>query len=209
MPASRAAITVSSRASSSKDAGTVSTMSCSAIGAPFRAVPLLADFGEEARRNLHRREHAAGLLRIPGRILAVRSTSGFESQDLAECTSRVGTSAPCSRAYVPTGWPSSRNRNEGSVRRASTRPGATSCGISKMWMGGNRGLRLRGRRCRPAAELVVPRSMPISCRDTFPHVELQLPAPAVARHAPELEHAGFGDDGFEGYRHHFARVLAA
>ena len=33
-----------------------------------------------------------------GRILAVRSTSGLESQDLAECTSLVGTSAPCSRA---------------------------------------------------------------------------------------------------------------
>ena len=33
-----------------------------------------------------------------GRIFAVRSTSGFESQDLAECTSRVGTMAPCSRA---------------------------------------------------------------------------------------------------------------
>ena len=33
-----------------------------------------------------------------GRIFAVRSTSGFESHDLAEWTSLVGTSAPCSRA---------------------------------------------------------------------------------------------------------------
>ena len=53
-------------------------------------------------RHIHRREYAAALLRVPGRIFAVRSTSGFESQDLAECTDLVGTSAPCSRAYAPT-----------------------------------------------------------------------------------------------------------
>ena len=28
--------------------------------------------------------------------------SGFDSQDFAECTRRVGTIAPCSRAYAPT-----------------------------------------------------------------------------------------------------------
>ncbi len=40
-------------------------MSCSASGARLRAVPLLAELGDEARRNLHRREHAPGLRRIP------------------------------------------------------------------------------------------------------------------------------------------------
>ena len=54
---------------------------------------------EEARRDFDRRQHAAASPgESQGRILAVRSTSGFESQDLAECTSLVGTSAPCSRA---------------------------------------------------------------------------------------------------------------
>ena len=32
---------------------------------PHGAVPFLAEFADETRRNLHRREHAAGLLRIP------------------------------------------------------------------------------------------------------------------------------------------------
>ena len=71
-----------------------------------------------------------------GKILALRSTSGFESQLLAECTSLVGISAPCSRAYTPTGWLSSKNRNDGKAFCASTRPGATCCGIGRMWIGG-------------------------------------------------------------------------
>ena len=36
------------------------------------------------------------------------------------------------------------------------------------------------------------------------HVELQLPAAAVARDAPELQDAGFGDHGFERDRHELA-----
>ena len=40
------------------------------------------------------------------------------------------------------------------------------------------------------------------------HVELELPAAAVARHAPELQHAGFGDHGFERDRHHLRRAFA-
>jgi hypothetical protein len=39
------------------------------------------------------------------------------------------------------------------------------------------------------------------------HVELQLPPPAVARHAPQLQHAGFGDDGLERDRHDVGGVL--
>ena len=62
-------LTVSSRASSSKDAGTVSTMSCSASGAAVRAVPLLAELADDARGNFHRRKHAPGLRRIPGQDL--------------------------------------------------------------------------------------------------------------------------------------------
>ena len=54
----------------------------------------------------------------------------------------------------------------------------------------------------------MPRSMPISfiaaaTRLLAADVELQLPAAAVARHAPELQHAGFGDYGFERDRHDF------
>ena len=48
------------------------------------------------------------------------------------------------------------------------------------------------------AELVVPRSMPMFIAPhALAHVELQLPAPAVFRNAPELQHAGFGDYRFE------------
>jgi hypothetical protein len=35
------------------------------------------------------------------------------------------------------------------------------------------------------------------CRHTLADIELQLPAAAVAGHAPQLQHAGFRDDGFE------------
>ena len=48
----------------------------------------------------------------------MRSTSEFESQDFALCTRRVGTIAPCSRAYVPTGWPffEKEKRGQGAAR---------------------------------------------------------------------------------------------
>ena len=47
------------------------------------------------------------------------------------------------------------------MRRASTRPAATSWGVSKMWMGGkSRSSASRGSMY-ARAELVVPRSMPI------------------------------------------------
>ena len=102
----------------------MSTTSCAASGAPGWAL-------SHSSRNLARKreETSTGESTRPvsceshGRILAVRSTSGFDSHDFAECTRRVGTMAPWSRAYAPTGWPSSRNRNEGSVRRGSDAPG--------------------------------------------------------------------------------------
>src|SRR5664280_862891 len=37
----------------------------------------------------------------------------------------------------------------------------------------------------------------------LPYIELQLPAPTVARHAPELQHARLRHDALEGHRHHF------
>src|SRR5579863_475520 len=79
-----------------------------------------------------------------------------------------------------------------------------------------------------SAELVVPRSMPTftwtprrakarrqgrspgpTCRascDCLPDVEFQFPSPPVARHAPQLQHAGFGDHRFERYRYQFGLV---
>ncbi len=138
MPASRAAITVNSRASSSNDAGTVSTTSCSAIGrsgcASFHAPPSCARiFADISTGDITRPLSCAS----QGSIFAVRSASAFDSQLFAECTDRVGTSAPCSRAHSPiTCFESARNRNDGSVRRASVRPSATNCGISSTLMGG-------------------------------------------------------------------------
>src|SRR5262249_28893673 len=39
------------------------------------------------------------------------------------------------------------------------------------------------------------------------HVELELPPAPVARHTPQLQHAGLGDHGLERYRHHLGRIL--
>ena len=99
---------------------------------------------------------------------------------------------------MPTGWPSSRNRNEGSVRRGSTRPAATSCGISKMWIGGkSRSSASRsidvGQGGVGGAEV----DADFHALHSLADVEFQLPAAAVAGDAPELQHAGFGDHGFE------------
>src|SRR5207247_9391700 len=118
---------VSARASSSKDAGTVSTTSCSVTG-------LACELSQDSRIFARKRDDTSTgeRTRAPsgesqGRILALRSTSGFESQLLAECTSLVGTRAPCSRAGTPTGWLSSKNKNDGNVLMACTLRGATSC----------------------------------------------------------------------------------
>ena len=51
------------------------------------------------------------------------------------------------------------------------------------------------------------RCAPTLRRHAFAHIKLQLPAAAVARHAPQLQHTGFGNDGLEGYRHHVGGVL--
>ncbi len=127
----------------------------------IRSCPTLRGWSRGSGPRL-RRERERVRLRpaSQGRILAVRSTSAFDSQDFALCTRRVGTSAPCSRAHVPTGWPSSRKRKDGSVRRGSTRLGATSCGMSKMWMGGKLVSSASAGSIQARAELVVPRSMP-------------------------------------------------
>src|ERR1039458_7752373 len=45
------------------------------------------------------------------------------------------------------------------------------------------------------------------CRHTLAHIELQLPPPPVAGHAPQLQHAGLGDDGFERYGDDVGGVL--
>ena len=79
---------------------------------------------------------------------AVRSTPPWQSQDLAEATSRAGTRAPCRRANSPTAIGRSasqgkrvapagsscgpgRYRNDGNVGRGWVSPSATSCGTSK------------------------------------------------------------------------------
>ena len=59
-------------------------------------------------------------------------------------------------------------------------------------------LRLRPDRCRLELSWWSRGQCRCSCwLHTLAHVELQLPAAAVARDAPELQHAGFGDHGFE------------
>ncbi len=47
------------------------------------------------------------------------------------------------------------------MRRGSTRPAATSCGVSKTWTGGNSMSSASRSSMKARAELVVPRSMPI------------------------------------------------
>ena len=115
----RAALTVSSRASSSKDAGTVSTTSCSASGAPC------CDLSHASRMLREKRaETSTGdstrppLLRIPRQDLRGAVHVGIREPGL-------GASAPAwwERARPVRGrrrrraGPSSRKRNEGSVRR--------------------------------------------------------------------------------------------
>ena len=102
-PAWRAAVTVSARATSSKEAGTVMTTSCAASGASGCA------WSQARARCASRRVEASTgeTLRTSGgaphgRIGAERSTPGWHSQLLAEATSRPGTRAPCQRANSPT-----------------------------------------------------------------------------------------------------------
>ena len=85
-----------------------------------------------------------------GRIFAVRSTSGFDSQLFAECTSLVGTSAPCSRAYTPAGIPDPDTGKTAACAAASLFPGPHQLrniehGSAESW-----GLPRLPDRCRPA-----------------------------------------------------------
>ena len=203
-PASRAAITVSSRASSSNEAGTVSTMSCSRERA--RVAP-----SSQASRILARKraETSTGESTRPasceshGRIFAVRSTSGIRQPAISPSAPAWWAPARPARAHTrrPAG-PSSRNRNDGSVRRASTRPGATNCGISRDVDGRESWVfalaRIDAGKGRVGGAEV---DADVHACDALPHVEFELPAAAVARHAPQLQHPGFGDDGFERHRH--------
>ena len=172
--ASAAAATVSSRATSSNDAGTVRTTSCSASRASGCAA------SQAPRRCAKNRADAAtGDTRgtssdaPQGRILAVRSTPPCASHDFAEVTSRPGTRPPSIRASSPTtsrrssahgnasapagtSCAPARYSADGSVGRSPTRPSATSCGTGSDVIARRRA----ARSIAAIAEFVVPRSMP-------------------------------------------------
>ena len=103
--ARRAASTVSSLASSSNDAGTVSTTSCLASGAPGNAASkaarrwprifALASTGEIFGSS------AASSSAPHGRMGAARSTAAYPSQLFADAIERPGTSVPRRRATAP------------------------------------------------------------------------------------------------------------
>ena len=101
-PAARAAASVSSRATSSNDAGTVRTTLCSASGAGKLASHASRRW-VSVRAEASTGETFATSGAVPqGRIAAVRSTAAWQSHDLEEATRRPGTRAPCSRAKSPT-----------------------------------------------------------------------------------------------------------
>ena len=147
-----------------------------------------------------------------GRILAVRSTSGLESQDLAEWTRRVGHErALLARvdadrlavfqeqerrqraARLDASGGDQLRRFENVERRKIAVLGLAFVDVGQGGVGG----------AEVDADLHAD-----ACTSALADVELQLPAAAVAGDAPELQHAGLGDHGFERDRHDFGRSLA-
>ena len=89
-------------------------------------VPLLAEFGDEARRDFDRREHAAGLLRIPG-------------QDLGGAVD-VGIREPGFGRVHQAAWAPARPARARRRRRAGPLPGTgttAACGAASTRPGGD------------------------------------------------------------------------
>src|ERR1700691_5441898 len=114
-----------------------------------------------------------------GRIGAMRSMPGWDSQDFAEDTSRLATSAPRFWASAPTTQsgeacqgsaidPSGKSdvpgryKNEGSNGGSRTSPGFTSCGISNKATGGCSRGSWPSAGAYASAQFVVPKSIPIT-----------------------------------------------
>ena len=94
--------TVNARATSSNDAGTVMTTSCAAKGASGCAIPRRRHMGRAAWPTLPPAKSWLTSAGAPhGRMGAERSTPAWQSQLLADATSRPGTRAPCQRANSP------------------------------------------------------------------------------------------------------------
>ena len=184
-PASRAATTVSSRATASNDAGTVTRTSCSSAGSSgLRVVPRRAQVREVARAT---RRPATRARRPPSRRRARAARRGTAAPARCDrstgCTATTSPTTPAGaaarrRARARTCRPRSAagpttaagaapaatscslgsSRNDGRVGRSAISPGPTTC-VTRH--------RARGRvvTATATAEFVVPRSMPriVSC----------------------------------------------
>ncbi|MEJ7731181.1 MAG: hypothetical protein WKG00_18445 [Polyangiaceae bacterium] len=108
---------MSSRATSSNEAGTVSTTSCSASTASGRASSQAARTWPSSRAAAStgdsRGTSVASSGRPQGRMAAVRSTAAWQSQLFDEATSRPGTSLPRRRASSPVTHGASPHRSTG------------------------------------------------------------------------------------------------
>ena len=159
------------------------------------------------RRDLHRREHAPGFLRVPRQNLRgaihvrirqpalrrVHQLGGHQRALLARVDADVLAIAQ------------EQERRQRAPRFDALR-GATYCGMSQdVNRRETRRLPPPAGRCTRAPSWWCRDRCRCSCRrHALAHVELQLPAAPVARHAPQLQHAGFGHHGLERDRHHFS-----
>ena len=128
-PASRAASSVSVRAPSSNDAGTVSTTACRCSGAPGWPASHAAFTCARYEADAASGETFSTPSGAPqGRMGAVRSTPGCDSQLLALATSRAGTAAPSSRAQRPMAAGASSVASSGGQGARQASP--SSCGAA-------------------------------------------------------------------------------
>src|SRR5215472_1231679 len=178
-PACSAARNVSARASSSKDAGTVSKTSCcprceapSFACCASHAVRMYCKYCAEASTG---ESFGTSSGACHGKIGEVLFTAAHDSHDFAEATSREGFSAPRLRANspmtnlgarshgnsrLPTGKSNSpgAKRKDGSKVRSATSLGLASCGIFAVTISPLSSEAVLNE----TAEFVVPRSMPIT-----------------------------------------------